>query len=91
MTPVRLAVGDTDAALGIVGRDQQLNQPSAEVELEPLCTLTRQAPVACDLRLMAGLLDVNHHLERMAIYAPISPEPSPPSHSNRHQPRSAPL
>jgi hypothetical protein len=55
--------------------------------LEPLCTLARQAPVACDLRLMAGLLHVNNHLKRMAIYAPISPEPSPPSHSNRHHDR----
>jgi phosphate transport system protein len=60
-----LATGDTDAAQGIVGRDQQLNQQSAEVEWELLRTLARQAPVASDLRLVAGLLHVNEHLERM--------------------------
>jgi hypothetical protein len=36
-----LADSDTDAAQGIVGSDQQRNQPSAEIELEPLCTLAR--------------------------------------------------
>ena len=60
-----LAGGDTDAAEQVVGRDQQVNQDSAEIEWGLLCTLARQAPVAGDLRLVAGLLHVNEHLERM--------------------------
>jgi phosphate transport system protein len=60
-----LAAGDADAADAVVGRDQQLNALSAEVERGLLCTMARQAPVAGDLRLVAGLLHVNEHLERM--------------------------
>jgi phosphate transport system protein len=60
-----LAGTDADAAERIVGRDQQVNQESAEIEWGLLCTLARQAPVAGDLRLVAGLLHVNEHLERM--------------------------
>jgi phosphate transport system protein len=60
-----LATGDADAADAVVRRDQQVNAQSAEVERGLLCTLARQAPVAGDLRLVAGLLHVNAHLERM--------------------------
>jgi phosphate transport system protein len=60
-----LATGDADAADAVVRRDQQVNAQSAEVERGLLCTLARQAPVAGDLRLVAGLLHVNEHLERM--------------------------
>jgi phosphate transport system protein len=60
-----LATGDPDAIKGIVGGDQQINQLSAEIDWGLLRTLARQAPVASDLRLVAGLLHVNEHLERM--------------------------
>jgi phosphate transport system protein len=60
-----LATGDLDAIQGVVGGDQQINQLSAEVDWELLRTMARQAPVASDLRLVAGLLHVNEHLERM--------------------------
>jgi phosphate transport system protein len=60
-----LATGDPDAIQGIVGGDQQINQLSAEIDWGLLRTLARQAPVASDLRLVAGLLHVNEHLERM--------------------------
>jgi phosphate transport system protein len=60
-----LATGDADAIQGIVGGDQQINQLSAEIDWGLLRTLACQAPVASDLRLVAGLLHVNEHLERM--------------------------
>lgn len=60
-----LATGDPDAIQGIVRGDQQINQLSAEIDWGLLRTLACQAPVASDLRLVAGLLHVNEHLERM--------------------------
>lgn len=60
-----LATGDPDAIQGVVGGDQQINQLSAEIDWGLLRTLACQAPVASDLRLVAGLLHVNEHLERM--------------------------
>jgi phosphate transport system protein len=60
-----LATGDLDAIQGVVGGDQQINHLSAEIDWELLRTMARQAPVASDLRLVAGLLHVNEHLERM--------------------------
>src|ERR687898_2088244 len=60
-----LATGDPDAIQGIVAGDQQINQLSAEIDWALLRTMARQAPVASDLRLVAGLLHVNEHLERM--------------------------
>jgi phosphate transport system protein len=60
-----LATGDTGAIQGIVGGDQQIDQLSAEIDWGLLRTLACQAPVASDLRLVAGLLHVNEHLERM--------------------------
>jgi phosphate transport system protein len=60
-----LATGDADAIQDVVGGDQQINQLSAEIDWGLLRTLACQAPVASDLRLVAGLLHVNEHLERM--------------------------
>jgi phosphate transport system protein len=64
-TLATFASADANAIEGIVVRDQQVNQQSAEIEWELLRTLARQAPVASDLRLVAGLLHINEHLERM--------------------------
>jgi phosphate transport system protein len=60
-----LVTGDTGAIQGIVADDQQIDQLSAEIDWGLLRTLACQAPVASDLRLVAGLLHVNEHLERM--------------------------
>jgi phosphate transport system protein len=60
-----LATGDADAIQDVVGGDQQINQLSAEIDWGLLRTLACQAPVASDLRLVAGLLHINEHLERM--------------------------
>jgi phosphate transport system protein len=60
-----LATGNVNAIQGIVAGDQQINQLSAEIDWALLRTMARQAPVASDLRLVAGLLHVNEHLERM--------------------------
>lgn len=62
---VALATRDADAAERIVRRHRQVDQASAEIEWGLLRILARQAPVARDLRLVAGLLHVNEHLERM--------------------------
>jgi phosphate transport system protein len=60
-----LATGETGAVQGIVGGDRQIDQLAAEIDWGLLRTLACQAPVASDLRLVAGLLHVNEHLERM--------------------------
>jgi phosphate transport system protein len=60
-----LARGDVDAAQGIAGRDRQIDEQAAAIDSGLLCTMARQAPVASDLRLLAGLLHINEHLERM--------------------------
>jgi phosphate transport system protein len=60
-----LATGNVNAIQGIVAGDQQINQLSAEIDWALLRTMARQASVASDLRLVAGLLHVNEHLERM--------------------------
>jgi phosphate transport system protein len=62
---VALANRDADAAERIIRRHRQVGQTAAEIEWGLLCILARQAPVASDLRLVAGLLHVNEHLERM--------------------------
>ena len=62
---VALANRDTDAAERIIRRHRRVDQASAEVEWGLLRILALQAPVAGDLRLVAGLLHVNEHLERM--------------------------
>jgi phosphate transport system protein len=45
--------------------EAELNQGSAELDWEILQTIALEAPVAGDLRLLAGLLHVSDHLERM--------------------------
>jgi phosphate transport system protein len=60
-----LARFDLTLADEVVVRDDQLDRDYVEVEEEILRTLALQAPVAKDLRLVAGVLHVNAHLERM--------------------------
>jgi phosphate transport system protein len=60
-----LASGDLVLADEVIVRDDALDQVYVEVEQEILRTLALQAPVARDLRLVAAILHVNSHLERM--------------------------
>jgi len=49
----------------VIVRDDQIDRAYVEVEQEILRTLALQAPVAKDLRLVAGVLHINSHIERM--------------------------
>jgi phosphate transport system protein len=60
-----LAGFDTTLADEVIVRDDQIDRAYAEVEQEILRTLALQAPVAKDLRLVAGVLHINSHIERM--------------------------
>ena len=60
-----LTHGDQAAADEVIRRDQLLDASYVEVEEEILRTLALEAPVARDLRLVAGVLHVNSHIERM--------------------------
>jgi phosphate transport system protein len=60
-----LANGDLNLADEVMVRDDALDRAYVEVEQEILRTLALQAPVAKDLRLVAAVLHVNSHLERM--------------------------
>jgi phosphate transport system protein len=60
-----LAAFDTTLADEVIVRDDQLDRSYVEVEQEILRTLALQAPVARDLRLVAGVLHINAHIERM--------------------------
>jgi PhoU domain len=59
-----LATGDPDASRALSVGGQQVNQLSAVIERRPVRTLPAGS-IASDLRLVAGLLHVNEHLERM--------------------------
>jgi phosphate transport system protein len=56
---------DTTLADEVIVRDDQIDRTYVEVEQEILRTLALQAPVAKDLRLVAGVLHINSHIERM--------------------------
>jgi phosphate transport system protein len=56
---------DTTLADEVIVRDDQIDRDYTEVEQEILRTLALQAPVATDLRLVAGVLHINAHVERM--------------------------
>jgi phosphate transport system protein len=60
-----LAGFDTTLADEVIVRDDQIDRTYVEVEQEILRTLALQAPVARDLRLVAGVLHINSHIERM--------------------------
>jgi phosphate transport system protein len=64
-TLTALDTSDEDLADEVIRRDQVLDADYIEVEEEILRTLALQAPVASDLRLVAGVLHVNSHIERM--------------------------
>jgi phosphate transport system protein len=64
-TLAALATSDEDIADAVIRRDQLLDANYVEVEEEILRTLALEAPVARDLRLVAGVLHVNSHIERM--------------------------
>jgi phosphate transport system protein len=61
------ALTDFDLTLAdeVIVRDDQIDRSYVEVEQEILRTLALQAPVAKDLRLVAGVLHINSHIERM--------------------------
>ncbi len=56
---------DTVLADEVIVRDDQIDRFYTEVEQEILRTIALQAPVAKDLRLVAGVLHINSHIERM--------------------------
>jgi phosphate transport system protein len=56
---------DVELALMVVQDDDRLDGRYLEVHQGILSLLARQAPVATDLRLVAALLDVIKHVERM--------------------------
>jgi phosphate transport system protein len=64
-TLTALDTSDEGVADEVIRRDQLLDADYIEVEEEILRTLALEAPVAKDLRLVAGVLHVNSHIERM--------------------------
>jgi phosphate transport system protein len=60
-----LASSDTSLADEEILRDKLVDTTYFEVEEENLRTLALEAPVAKDLRLVAGILHLNSHIERM--------------------------
>jgi phosphate transport system protein len=63
----REAIQETDIELAqlVIADDDRIDGRYLEVHQSVLSLLARQAPVATDLRLIAALLDVIKHLERM--------------------------
>jgi phosphate transport system protein len=64
-TLAALETSDEVIADDVIRRDQILDANYVEIEEEILRTLALEAPVAKDLRLVAGVLHMNSHLERM--------------------------
>jgi phosphate transport system protein len=65
LTLQALAASDTALADQVIRSDDQIDRSYVEIEEEILRTLALEAPVAKDLRLVAGVLHVNLHIERM--------------------------
>lgn len=64
-----LADQDAELAAEVVRRDNQVDTRYVETQDEILRVISLQAPVASDTRLLASMLHVNIHLERMGDYA----------------------
>lgn len=64
-----LVDSDADAAAAVRRRDGEVDKLYLEVQQGVLRAIALQAPVAGDLRLVAAILHVNIHLERMGDYA----------------------
>lgn len=64
-----LTAHDPDLATDVVRRDNEVDDRYAETQDEILRVISLQAPVASDTRLLASMLHVNIHLERMGDYA----------------------
>jgi phosphate transport system protein len=60
-----LAGGDLALAEEVAADDDAIDRAYIEVEQEILRTLALHAPIARDLRLVAAILHINTHLERM--------------------------
>jgi phosphate transport system protein len=60
-----LASGDIALAEDVMARDDEIDRAYIEVEQEILRTLALHAPIAKDLRMVAAILHINSHLERM--------------------------
>jgi phosphate transport system protein len=65
LTLEALTTGDTTVADQVILHDQQIDQSYVVIEEGILRTLALESPVAKDLRLVAGILHVNMHIERM--------------------------
>lgn len=60
---------DGDLADEVIRTDDRIDAAYADVQNRTVRIMALQAPVASDLRLMAAMLHVNIHLERMGDYA----------------------
>jgi phosphate transport system protein len=60
---------DIAAAKSVYLNDHKINNKHFAIENHILITLATQSPLASDLRLLAGMLEVNTELERIGDYA----------------------
>ena len=60
---------DVEAAKAVYQNDRKINGKHFAIENHILITLATQSPLASDLRLLAGMLEVNTELERIGDYA----------------------
>lgn len=64
-----LLAGDKDAAIDIISGDAAINARRFKLEDACLTLIATQQPMARDMRLLAGLLEISGELERMGDYA----------------------
>jgi phosphate transport system protein len=64
-----LARRDTAGAAALVAADQDINQRCHALERQALLTITTEAPMAGDVRLLAAVLDIANEVERVGDYA----------------------
>ncbi len=60
---------DLALARRIYTSDVRVNEKRYQIEQEGLVLLATQQPIACDLRILASIMEVNTELERMGDYA----------------------
>lgn len=58
-----------EGAEAIIAQDRHINRRRYEIESDALTLIARQQPMAGDLRMIAGVLDLSSELERIGDYA----------------------
>ncbi|MGW8317962.1 MAG: phosphate signaling complex protein PhoU [Candidatus Promineifilaceae bacterium] len=64
-----LRLGDSVGAERVIAADQEVNKKRIEIMIDALVLIATQQPMAGDMRLIAGIIEITGELERINDYA----------------------